>query len=161
MGRGADGRTIGRQRPVTRSGQPDGGFRRQHLYGAAGHPHVLVHAQHPCPVKRDTLVTRTRCLIRFSIHTTNKTTRPLPSTYTPKPEEPIKGVGGLTHQHPHSHRAVYLTASCNDGRPAADSSLPRAPWWGARRGQRTAHWAVRYLTAPLMTPLITHFWAKT
>lgn len=50
--------------------------------------------------------------------------RPLPSTYTPKPEEPIKGCGGLTHQHPHSHRAVYLTA-------------------------------------PLITPLMTHFWAKT
>ena len=63
------------------------------LHMALGHrtqPETVQPEQH-ATVKRDTLVTRTRCLIRFSIHTTNKTTRPLPSTYTPKPEEPIKG----------------------------------------------------------------------
>ena len=63
------------------------------LHMALGHrtqPEAVQPERH-ATVKRDTLVTRTRCLIRFSIHTTNKTTRPLPSTYTPKPEEPIKG----------------------------------------------------------------------
>ena len=63
------------------------------LHMALGHrtqPETVQPERH-ATVKRDTLVIRTRCLIRFSIHTTNKTTRPLPSTYTPKPEEPIKG----------------------------------------------------------------------
>lgn len=39
--------------------------------------------------------------------------------------------------------------------------LPGRGLFPARRGERKAHWAFLYFTAPLITPLTTQRWAKT